>query len=225
MTPRRTPATLPGLLCGLVALLCLPAAAARSQPAEAGDIRELRLGLAVADLSDSRFAGIACAVPDAAGAPARDLAGWGAFRTCPADASGLREIRAGFAPPPDYDAATMPPLHTRIAGIPSILSVLLDEDGVIRGLGVATDLEAPWTDRRLAHLAERAMLTRYGPDWSCTDRPERPGFTPVGGIYIDRRCETLFRGDRRVIVETHFFRRPGQSGSSCCVPGSRRAAI
>ena len=37
------------------------------------------------------------------------------------------------------------------------------------------------------------------------------GKTPLGGMFIDRRCEKTFH-DRRLVLETRLYRAAGQSG-------------
>jgi len=100
---------------------------------------------------------------------------------------------------------------TRVAGHPVILSVLFDDDGVLRGIRFVSDPRGDPGARRMAHLLRLAIINRYEPTgWNCTDLPAAPGETPVGGVFLKQRCEKTTAG-RHLMVEAHFLRKPGQS--------------
>ena len=56
---------------------------ARSEEFSGNDLRDIRLGMAAAELQESGYVDIACAAD-----PKHTLAGWTNWRDCPADASG-----------------------------------------------------------------------------------------------------------------------------------------
>jgi hypothetical protein len=92
-----------------------------------------------------------------------------------------------------------------------IVSGLFDAGGALAGLRVVTDPQANPQDRKQAYTLTNFLKARYGSeDWNCTDAPAAPGETPVGNIYINQRCAKLANTDMRVVIETKFFRKPGQ---------------
>ena len=63
----------------------------------------------------------------------------------------------------------------------------------------------------MAHMFRLAVMNRYGPDgWTCTDLPPATGETPVGGVFLKRRCEKR-TPERALTVEAHLLRKPGQN--------------
>ena len=53
---------------------------------------------------------------------------------------------------------------------------------------------------------------RYGSDgWDCNETIPAPGETPVGSLYINRRCTKFAKDDMRALLETRFLRKPGQA--------------
>ena len=135
-----------------------------------------------------------------------------------AEDSGLHEIYLRFDDEEEYvGLAIDDPLYaagrtgTRVAGHPVILSVLFDDDGVLRGLRFVSDPRAEPTARRMAHLLRLAVINRYGAGgWKCVDLPPDHGETPVGGVFLKQSCEKT-TPERHLFVSAHFLRKPGQS--------------
>src|SRR4029077_11268967 len=66
-------------------------------------------------------------------------------------------------------------------------------------------------ERRGAHLLPAPAINHYGPEgWSCVDQPPAAGETPVGGVFVKRKCRKA-TAERDITVEAHFLRKPGQS--------------
>ena len=111
------------------------------------------------------------------GPPRQRLDDWKGFATCRAEASGLHEVYARFDDEDEFiGRAIDDPLYagertgTRVAGHPIILSVLFDDDGVLRGLRFISDPRASPIERRMAHLLRLAIINHYDPaGWTCTD--------------------------------------------------------
>jgi hypothetical protein len=188
-------------------------AQARSDP---GEIRGLKLGLKAQSMTGSGFGDLACG--SNGGTPRQKLDDWSDFGKCRPEDSGLYEVYARFDDEDEYiGRAIDDPLYargktgTRVAGHAVILSVLFDRDGVLRGLRFITDPRAAPHERRMAHMLRLAVINRYQPTgWTCTDFPPAAGETPVGGVFIKQRCEKA-TPERRLMVETRFLRKPGQS--------------
>lgn len=193
----------------VTALLGTPAHAAEDP--DDGDIRDLRLGLHVAEMPDQGYVNFACGTNGGeAGAP---VEGWTGYARCPPEASGLHEVTF------DYDESLQPWAAvndqwegTKIAGHPVILSVLIDDAGIVQGIRAVTDPGARMYMKKKAFLLNLRVKGRYGRDgWEC--RQEDPGAnrTPVGGMFIDEVCEKIYNG-RRLLLRTSLYRTPEQSG-------------
>jgi len=207
--------------CALALVAIVPSAAAQAQRqaqarGDVGEIRGLKLGLKADAMTLDGFGDLACG--SNGGPPRQKIDDWSDFKKCRAEDSGLHEVYARFEDEDEYiGKAIDDPLYakgklgTRVAGHPVILSTLFDRDGVLRGLRFVTDPRAQSHERRMAHMFRLAVINRYEPDgWTCTDSPPAAGETPVGGIFIKQRCEKLAAG-RRLIVDTRFLRKPGQT--------------
>jgi hypothetical protein len=93
-----------------------------------------------------------------------------------------------------------------------IPSLLIDDGGVVQGIRIVTDPEARLYLRKKAFLLGIRVMGRYGRDgWRCVEAEPGEGRAPVGGMFIDRRCEKIFH-DRRLILETDLYRAAGQEG-------------
>lgn len=204
---------------GLAALATALAAGAAPDP-ERGDIKELRLGLIAEEMPYIGYFGYACG--SNGGPPARPLEGWEEFHLCAPQESGLHEVYVEFDDELETTALALageiPEFGaeysgTRIAGHYVVLSVLFDEAGVVDGLRVVTDPRVDVEERRLSYLFRIRVLGRYGRDgWDCVDRPPEEGQSDVGGLFINQHCTKIYRDNRRLVLETHLFRKPGQTG-------------
>ena len=207
----------PILAVAMAFVLQIPGAGAQLQAKpDAGEIRGLRLGLNAQSMTLDGFGELACG--SNGGPPRQALDHWSQFGTCRAEQSGLSEVYARFDDEDEYiGKAIEEPRYargrtgTQVAGHPVILSALFDRDGVLRALRFVTDPRAAPRERRMAHMFRLAVINRYGPDgWTCTDFPPAAGETPVGGVFLKRRCEKL-TPERALTVEAHLLRKPGQN--------------
>ncbi len=99
-----------------------------------------------------------------------------------------------------------------IAGHPVIFSVLVSDAWSAETIRIVTDPRAPANLRRRAYLLHIRVLGQYGVDgWDCTDLSLAERESAVGGIAIKQRCEKSV-DDRRHMLFTQFYRRPGQTG-------------
>lgn len=189
------------LACGLSAG---PAGAAED-PLE-GDLRDLRVGMRVAELPAEGYVDLACG-----GEPGVALASWAEFARCPQDADGLREVTFAYAESPLAELGDRWE-GTKVAGHPVIPSLLIDEAGLVQGIRIVTDPDTRLYLKKKAFLLGIRVMGRYGRDgWTCTEAEPGAGRTPVGGMFIDRHCEKVFH-DRRLILETDLYRTAEQQG-------------
>jgi hypothetical protein len=185
------------------------------RPARA-EVWDLRLGTPVDQLPDA-FTDYACGTNG--GAPSVPLGGWRDFRRCRPDASGLREVYFRYDDELEYWAkannfATEIEKYsgTKVYDFPVVLSGRFDERGVLAGLRIVSDPRDPSRDRDEAYLLRNFLTARYGRDgWDCVDLPLAEGETPVARTFIKQRCRKAVEGNAEASIETHFFRKKGQS--------------
>ncbi|WP_334361212.1 MULTISPECIES: hypothetical protein [unclassified Bradyrhizobium] len=171
---------------------------ARTEEFGGNDLRDIRLGMAAAELAESGYVDFSCAADSK-----RTLSGWKDWRDCPAEKNGTRAIRFGYDPSTSRDG-------TMVAGHPAILTLLIDDTGHVAGLQIETDPKARLYIRKKAFLLGLQAKSRYGSDgWACTEGQPGAGDQPVGGIYLKERCTKTISG-RSLIVERNLFRRPDQ---------------
>jgi hypothetical protein len=181
-----------------VSLVAAATQAASAQNPDGHDLRDILLGRPIGDLPDTGYANKACA--DNAQVA---LATWSSWRDCPADSSGFHAITFG------YDSSTNPD-GTIVAGHPVILTLLIDDAGVMSGLRIETDPKARLYVRKKAFLFGIQVKSRYGLDgWSCAQAQPNAGEQPVGGVYLRERC-TKITDSRSILVERNLFRRSDQ---------------
>jgi hypothetical protein len=181
-----------------VQFVTLASPPARAQEFSGNDLRDIRIGMAAAELGESGYVDFACAAD-----PKHSLTGWTNWRDCPADAGGTRAIRFGYDPSISRDG-------TMVAGHPAVLTLMIDDGGRVAGLQIETDPKARLYLRKKAFLLGLQAKSRYGSDgWACNEEPQGAGEEPVGGVYLRERCTKTVSG-RSLVVERHLFRRPGQ---------------
>jgi hypothetical protein len=186
------------------------------------EFRELGLGADAATLSTEGYEGFACGTNG--GPPGLLLTGWADFMKCaPEPQNGLREVYAEFGTRIGRISELFREQFgeelwlqqyggTRMANFPVVLSLLFDDAGVVRAFRVVTDTRAAIEDRGRASLLRQRVMPMYGEGgWDCLDRPPGPGETGVGDVYINQVCRKTLDG-KYVRIETHFFRRAGQTG-------------
>ena len=195
-------ALIAGILSGFTSLSSNAQAA--TDPAQ-GDIRDLTVGLSVADLPVTGYARFTCSSENSE--PETTLSGWSDYPRCPADAAGLHEVSV------QYDDSLQPWAQvndkwegTKVAGHPVRLSVLINTAGVVQGLRVLTDPAARKYLRKKAYLLSFKVKSRYGAEgWQCVRQKPAHGETPVGGVYINEHCEKT-SGSKHLVLDTRLYR-------------------
>ncbi|MDB5506796.1 MAG: hypothetical protein JWR75_1434 [Devosia sp.] len=161
------------------------------------------------------------------GPPGIALRDWSNFADCRPEADGLHEIYFEYDDEAEYvgrargEFVPFELLGTAEAYFPVIASILIDDQGVVRGLRLVTD---PRPDQRtgsdlfaLRPRIEHAqfadyMIRRLGisPD-ECLDLPPAPGETAVIGMLTKRNCAASSEDGRlSYVIEQRFLRKPGQ---------------
>jgi hypothetical protein len=202
----------------LAALIAIGAGIARADDApRRADIWSLKLGTPASALPRGDFIDYACG--SNGGPPQQPLSGWSNYGKCPPERDGLREVYFRYDDELEYwarahRARTLIAQYagTKVLDFPVIVSGLFDADGILVGLRIVTDPQTGAQERKQAYTLSNFFMARYGSDgWDCIDTPPAPGETPVGTLYINRRCTKLANGDTRAVLETRFLRLPGQA--------------
>ncbi|QQP93068.1 hypothetical protein IGS68_28315 (plasmid) [Skermanella sp. TT6] len=153
--------------------------------------------------------GFACA--DRAGPPLSD---WTEYRSCPADAGGLRRIHFEFEEDKQLARFADRWEGTKIAGHPVILTMSVADNGMIEDLRIVTDSKASPYLRKKAFLLSLKVRDHYGPrDWTCRDLPRQAGETEIGGMFVKQECTKSIDG-RTLRMQTNLFRGAGQEGKT-----------
>lgn len=198
-------------------LLALPGSA-MTRPAgiPTYDIWAVQLGQPLTQIPFRKIAFAACGTNG--GPPSRVLDRLESYTACRPEESGLREVDFQYDDEDTYiDLAHHVDIEsltasTSMYGHPIIPSVLVDEDGIVRGIRVVTDDRTSDYLRTMAVRLATNLQGRYSA-WplTCTDLPPADGQTPVGTWFIHSVCT----GDnaalgQRLLITGHYFRRAGQ---------------
>jgi hypothetical protein len=185
-----------------VSTITAPVTSAGAQESGENDLRDIRLGMLATDLPNAGYVNLVCATD-----PQKTLTTWGGWSSCPADSSGLHAIKFGYDPVTSRDG-------TIVAGHPAILTLLVDDAGIIGGLRIETDPKARLYIRKKAFLFGIQVKSRYGLDgWSCTQAQPNGGEQPVGGVYLKESCLKTARG-RLITIDRKLFRRTDQDAKT-----------
>jgi hypothetical protein len=178
---------------------------------------ELELGMPIAELP-RQYLDPHCGTNG--GPPSIRLDNWGEFARCPADtATGLHEVWYTEDDEVEYIARSFrqmtfdpgPASANVLFNHKVIYSILIDDDGLIQGYRIFTDnRESP--DVRLgAYFIATPLINLYGYQaFECVDRPPAEGEAPMDGVYVNALCTGVV-GDLHVTIESHLFRKPGQT--------------
>jgi hypothetical protein len=172
-----------------------------------GDLRDLRVGMAVGAIPAGEYVDLACAA-----SPERKLTGFDQFGDCPADPDGQRAVTFHFNEKLNPLAQVNDKYEgTKVAGHPVVLTLVIDAAGTVDRLRIDTDPQARLFLRKKAHLLALVVKSRYGEDgWTCHDAGPVGGETPVGGVFVNQHCEKAAAG-RSFALDRAVYRRPGQS--------------
>ncbi len=203
-------------LLGFVTGLATAQAQERIEPVFS--IWEVVLGQPVSQIPEADVSEQACGTNG--GPPAQPLAAFEDFAACTAEPSGLHEVTFFYDDEQDYIALALELEYkflkggTSIFAHPVIVSVLVDDAGLVQGRRIVTDDRISDMERRTAVTLIRNFKARYT-HWSltCADVPLRDGEQPAGNQFIHERCEgTSPEGTTRIAIEASYLRKKGQQG-------------
>lgn len=136
--------------------------------------------------------------------------------------SGLHEVFFTNDDEADYIAKALEEEYrvmqggTSIYAHPVVYSVLIDGEGMARGIRIVTDERAADRERRVAVTLARNLKSRYG-RWaqSCENLEPTAGQLPVGKVFVHEICTADSpEGDARMRLEATYFRKKGQTSIS-----------
>lgn len=95
--------------------------------------------------------------------------------------------------------------------MPMILSLLVDDRGLVQGYRIISDTRAPPIIRMQAHNVARTFkgLTRID-EASCVNAPPAEGERPFEGVLEKETCRQVI-GSRRITIEARAYLKPGQN--------------
>ena len=172
------------------------------------ELREISLGMHVKDIPNNRFKNYICV------GNVQSLNILINFKQCSPDSQDLYEVGLEYDTSENEWAKINEKLAgTTIGGHPVVLSILIDQQGLVQGIRAYTDPDARAYLKRQAYLLSRRVKSHYGTDnWECTDKkPGTDGNKPLGPVFVDQRCTKTF-DDKRITVESKFYRAPNQTG-------------
>lgn len=178
---------------------------------------DIELGVHLSEIP-AAFQEFACGTNG--GPPSLELQGFDEFERCPAEPTGLREVQFRYDDMVEYwarahriDAIVDRFAGTRVFSFPVIISVLIDDDGIVRGKRVVTDNRASTTQRGLAYALADAVRTRFGSEdgWDCIDIPPGEGEEPFGNRLVKQDCSKITEDGFVVLTTSRLLRKPGQT--------------
>lgn len=177
-------------------------------------IWDVVLGTPVGDLPERDTSLIACGTNG--GPPSAELKSFEDFASCPAEPSGLHEVQFTYDDEQDYVARAMSFEYDFAQGGTSVyahrvmVSVLVDDGGVVRGIRIVTDNRVSDRDRRIQVTLARNFKARYSA-WqlACEDVPMSAGELPIGNLFEHELCSAE-RNGVRLRLESVYARRRGQ---------------
>ncbi len=189
-------------MTGLIAATGLMAAAPAPAP---NDLRQFRVGMPVADLPATGYGGFTCA-----DAPGHTLTGWADYASCPKDARGLHDVAFRYENSSNPLARINDDAQgTKVAGHPVRLTLLIGDDARVDGIRIATDPHTRLYLRKKAFLFAFQIRAHFGEDgWHCTKAAPHGDEEPVGGVFIDQRCEKT-TATRHLMLHQELYRRAG----------------
>ena len=199
-----------------VLLLALAASAAAQGLPKRLEVWDLKLGTPAQKLPDE-FVDYACGTNG--GPPSLPLAGFAEFRRCRAEASGLREIYFRYDDELEYWAKANnledqmeQYAGTKTYGFPVVVSALIDDAGILRGIRIVSDPRDASQNRDEAYLLRNFLNARFGrEDWQCRDLPLDQGETPVDGVFVKQDCHKAVDAATTATLQTRYLRKSGQA--------------
>ena len=200
----------------LLSLVPMAAGAQTATGVAKASIWDLRpLGRHAAELPTAQFADFACGTNG--GPPSTGIAGWHEFGRCLAEReTGLREVYFRYDDEDEYWALANNLRRevyggTMVFSHPVLVSGLFTDDGFLIGLRIVTDPRVDEEMRRKSVTLLHFFLNLFADsDIQCRSAEPASDETPAGPLFIKELCSGESPG-RRVVAESHFYRKAGQT--------------
>lgn len=181
------------------------------------EIWSVDLGQPVTQIPNREVVNLACGTNG--GPPSLPLAEPADFAVCPPEPSGLREVYFQYDDEQKYiakaleldDPAAM--AGTSVYGHPVVVSALVDDKGIVRGIRIVTDDHASAFQRHTLYDLASNLRLRYR-SWGldCTDIPPQAGEQSIGNMFVHVVCTgTNPKLGQRLRIESRYFRRKGET--------------
>lgn len=192
------------------------AALAQEQIAPVYSIWDVELGQPVSELPDNEVAQITCGTNG--GPPGRPLESFQDYMTCTPEPSGLHEVEFSYDDEQDYIARALDVEYqflqggTSVYAHPVIVSLLVDDEGIVQGRRIVTDNRVSDLVRRTAFTLITNFKAQYSAwELECEDIPMKEGEQPVGRQFEHEVCTgESADGSTRVAMEASYLRKRGQ---------------
>lgn len=174
-------------------------------------IFDIRLGSHIDSLPSRDFVQPSCG--NNGGPQGLPLGSFGRFRLCRPEPGGLREVWFEYDDTAEFAAlARRQPGRRRTTSLldqPVVLSLLINDNGLVIGYRIITDSRAAAAQRLQAHHIARHFKARFQLEGECKDLPAAEGETAIDGDFIKEVCASQKNGVH-VRSEERFFYRAGQ---------------
>jgi hypothetical protein len=192
------------MIKGFLRAVLLSAAACGSALAQPkGDLRNIQLGEQIKSLSTDGYIKFACAGPGVA-----PLRTWSDFGQCSKDAQGFHAIHFQYDDDPVLATISEDGQGTKAAGQPVVLTLYIDDTGILHGLRMQTDPDVRLFIKRRAHIFGLQAMARYGEEnWKCVRTDPTPHEQPLGQTFVNEHCEKT-SADRRYTVDRALYHDP-----------------
>lgn len=169
------------------------------------DLRTFHVGMTVPELPAHGYLDFTCD-----GKPGQSLPGWSAYTSCPADPHGLHDVDFRYDDAYNPRARVNPSAGgTKVGGQPAILTLMIDDHGVVQGLRIATDPHVPPYLHKKAFLFRDQVRQQFGSDgWTCTTGHPTADEEPIADIFIKQHCEKV-TPTRHLYLDTSLYQHPG----------------
>jgi hypothetical protein len=180
-------------------------------------IWDVKLGQPVSQIPDKDVVNVSCGTNG--GPPSIPLKSFNDYAKCPPEPSGLREIYFQYDDEQDYVAKALDLEYrvvqggTSIYAHPVIISVLVDDKGIVQGIRIVTDDRASQVDRRSGVTLATNLRDRFDP-WSlnCQKIPPKEGEAGLGQQFVHDLCTAENPAlKQRVRIEATYLRKKGQT--------------
>ena len=172
------------------------------------ELRDITLGMHINNVPENHFKNFICVNGK------KELNKLSDFEQCSHDDKYLYEIGLEFDTTENKWAKGNDDLtETTISGFPVILSFLINKQGLIQAIKAFTSPDTPGYKKRQAYLLANRVKSHYGSaNWECIDKQAgTDGNKAIGPVFIDQHC-TKSIYNKRIMVESKFYRAPGQKG-------------